>query len=119
MNRTCPKCDTVKTDATGAVDEICPSCGVVFAKAALSAISERAKKRADSADSDMRDRPWLVERVAWLICFLGALAGIAQLTATFVQAQSAPQQGAGAALAAACALIPYCLARAIQLGMRR
>lgn len=33
MIKTCPKCDHVNRNATGAVDEECPNCGVIYAKA--------------------------------------------------------------------------------------
>ena len=50
--------------------------------------------------------------ILFLIAALGGcIAGGFQLVDTFVSAQSAPQQAAGAAMAAACAVIPYCWAR--------
>jgi len=33
MIKTCPKCDHVNRNATGAADEECPNCGVIYAKA--------------------------------------------------------------------------------------
>jgi hypothetical protein len=51
----------------------------------------------------------------WVIVLLGAIGGALQLgqvlTATEI---GAPQQAAGAAIAAALAIIPYCFVRAIQ-----
>lgn len=52
--------------------------------------------------------------IFWIVSILGAAVGAFQLAETFSSAASAPQQAAGAAMAAACAVIPYCLARAIQ-----
>jgi hypothetical protein len=52
--------------------------------------------------------------VCWILSFLGSLAAGFQLLDTFASAKSAPQQAAGAALAAAIAIIPYCLARAVN-----
>src|SRR4051794_8670146 len=45
---------------------------------------------------------------------LAAIAGGFNLLNTFTLAQSAPQQGAGAAMSVAIAVIPYCLVRVIQ-----
>lgn len=45
---------------------------------------------------------------------IGAVIGGFELLNTVTHAESAPQQAAGAALAAACAVVPYCLARAVQ-----
>jgi hypothetical protein len=58
-----------------------------------------------------------------VIVFLVALAGTAlaaiQLYEIATAAQvSAPQQGAGAAMAAAYAIVPYCFARSIQAILR-
>lgn len=46
---------------------------------------------------------------------IGAIAATAQLLETVLTAQGAPQQAAGSALAVAFVVIPYCLARSIQL----
>jgi hypothetical protein len=42
------------------------------------------------------------------------VAAFYQIIETFTDAKSAPQQGAGAAMAAASAVIPYCFARAVS-----
>ena len=46
----------------------------------------------------------------WGLAILGALVGGLSLLMTWATAGSAPQQAAGAAMAAAVAIIPYCLA---------
>ncbi len=50
----------------------------------------------------------------WLITIMGALFGGAILAVGFASANGAPQQAAAAALGIGCAVIPYCLARAIS-----
>lgn len=56
----------------------------------------------------------LVEKILWLWTMVAGLTASGLLVFTFTQAQSAPQQGAGAAMAAAVVVVPYCLARAVQ-----
>ena len=51
--------------------------------------------------------------VLWLIALLGSVAGALFLFMALA-AQGAPQEAAGAALAIAFAVIPYCLARAVE-----
>ncbi|MBM3419278.1 MAG: hypothetical protein FJY17_10220 [Bacteroidetes bacterium] len=48
------------------------------------------------------------------ITLVGSGLGILTLIGTLLGASSAPQQAAGAALAVAFAVIPYCAARAIS-----
>lgn len=50
----------------------------------------------------------------WLLTIIGALFGGAILVIGFTSANGAPQQAAAGALAIGCAVIPYCLARAIS-----
>lgn len=45
----------------------------------------------------------------------GSLIGALLLFLSFAATDSAPQQGALAAVAVGCAVLPYCLTRAIQL----
>jgi drug/metabolite transporter (DMT)-like permease len=52
--------------------------------------------------------------VIWLAPILGALVGAVFLVSALFGTQSAPQQAAGAALAAACCVIPYVFARAVH-----
>ena len=54
-----------------------------------------------------------MESISWLLAFLGALVGGVILLGS-LSASSAPQQGAGAAVAVACAVIPYVIARAFS-----
>ena len=50
----------------------------------------------------------------WIITLIGSGLGILTLIGTLMGASSAPQQAAGAAIAVAFAVIPYCAARAIS-----
>jgi hypothetical protein len=51
----------------------------------------------------------------YVLVILGCVVGTLILIDTFITADSAPKQGAGAALAVAFAVIPYCFVRAIDL----
>ena len=51
----------------------------------------------------------------WVVAIIGALWGGVELFFVFASAASAPQQAAGAAMAAALAIVPYTLARSIYL----
>jgi hypothetical protein len=51
----------------------------------------------------------------WLLTIIGCVAGLFVLFFTLVGASGAPQEAAGAAIAIAFAVIPYCLARSVQL----
>lgn len=53
----------------------------------------------------------IIYTILWLCSALGAIAG-GLLLATAFLAGAAPAQGAAAAMAAACAVIPYVIARA-------
>lgn len=57
-------------------------------------------------------------RVLTALLYLGVLVGVALgtllLVDAFISANGAPQQAAGAGLAVACVVIPYCLARAAE-----
>lgn len=50
-----------------------------------------------------------------IVTIVGGLIGALLLFFSFVASDSAPQQGALAAVAIGCAIIPYCIARSIQL----
>ncbi|HWU53677.1 MAG TPA: hypothetical protein VN153_12785 [Tahibacter sp.] len=122
MTITCPKCQHVNEAATGKPMETCPQCGVIYARAALAQAQQRqaetVRNRVRAAEPE-GNAPGFVERVGWYLCLAGAvLAGI-ELTWTYAKAESSPQQAAGAAFALALAAIPYCLARALQMLMRR
>jgi len=52
-------------------------------------------------------------KALWWLAILGTLAGAIGLVSTFA-VNSAPQQAAGAAIAIAFAVLPYCLARAVE-----
>lgn len=51
----------------------------------------------------------------YLFVLAGASIGGLQLYLTFTAAESAPQEAAGAAMAVACAVIPYVFVRALQI----
>jgi drug/metabolite transporter (DMT)-like permease len=53
-------------------------------------------------------------RFWWILAELGAIVGGAILILFFPFASSAPQEASIAALAIACAVIPYCMARAVD-----
>jgi hypothetical protein len=50
----------------------------------------------------------------WILATIGALLGVAILALTCGTAISAPQEGAGAAIAVGLAVIPYVLARSLD-----
>jgi hypothetical protein len=52
-------------------------------------------------------------KMFWWLAIIGAVAGAIGLVSTFA-ANGAPQQAAGAAIAVALAVLPYCLARAVE-----
>lgn len=120
MSRTCPKCGTVNDRADFSATERCPKCDVVYSKATVAIAQQRAIEEArHRAETARENRKPAVERAAWLLALIGGLLGLVELGFTFANAESAPQQGAGAALALALAVIPYCIARALQLGSSR
>jgi hypothetical protein len=53
-------------------------------------------------------------KVMWIITLVGAVLGGGNFLFTTLYAVSAPQQAAGAAIAVAAAVIPYCMARAVE-----
>lgn len=53
-------------------------------------------------------------RFSYIFVLIGALIGGWELLNTFAFAESAPQQGAGAAMALAWAVLPYIFARACE-----
>lgn len=54
----------------------------------------------------------------WVVTLIAACAGGFQLANTFVMANSAPQQAAGAALAVAITIVPYVFTRALEGAFR-
>ena len=62
---------------------------------------------------DARPAGGFVTGFCWFCTILGSLAVAATLADAF-QADSAPKQGAAAAMAATMVVIPYCLARAVS-----
>lgn len=120
MIRTCPRCGKENQAANGTATEACPSCGVVYSKAAVAVARQRAAAEVrERVDSARPPSPGLVLRIIWVLALLSAGAGMIELVITLRYAESAPQQGAGAAMAVALAVIPYCMARAVQLFSRR
>ncbi len=55
----------------------------------------------------------IVVILAWIICVGGVVVGGIILLTGFATAGSAPQEAVVAALACACAILPYCFARGI------
>ncbi|MBK7096740.1 MAG: hypothetical protein IPH57_17375 [Saprospiraceae bacterium] len=55
-----------------------------------------------------------MKKLSWIFTIIGAILGIVILFATLFDSTGAPQQAAGAAIAVAFAVIPYCIARAIS-----
>lgn len=53
-------------------------------------------------------------QICWFITILATFAASFQLLFTFTAAQSAPQQAAGAAMAAAMVIVPYVFTRAVE-----
>lgn len=122
MQRICPKCGHVNEHASEAADATCPQCGVIYAKAAAHMVRQRqvdsVRSRVDATarkEGAMRSAPSTAERIIWIAAAVFSALGFCQLIYTVVHAESAPQQAAGAALAVAWAVIPYCIARAVQL----
>jgi hypothetical protein len=114
MAVTCPKCQTVNDAATGAPNESCPQCGVIYARAAVAQAQRRvAESTRVSVPAKAHDGPGALERLCWWVVVAGCVLALVQLGITF-GAESAPQQAAGAGLALGFAAVPYCLARAIQ-----
>lgn len=136
MQKTCAKCGHINPWAAGDMTDACPRCGVIYAKVPPStsagdsgpaqpmprpspppaARRPRANPpaRFGSQDAPPPQGAGVVEKILWLWTMISGLTASGLLLYTFTQAQSAPQQGAGAAMAAAVVVVPYCLARAVQ-----
>ncbi|MBO9664950.1 hypothetical protein [Dokdonella sp.] len=99
------------------VDEVCPKCGVNFQRASM-ALGEQLRVSLQSERRKASSGISRLERFCWIATVIGSVLGILQIVATALSAASAPQQAAGAGLAVATAAVPYCLARAVQLGFR-
>ena len=52
--------------------------------------------------------------IFWILTMLGAVIGAVDFINVHINAQSAPQQAAGAAMALCWVVIPYCFARAVS-----
>ncbi len=55
-----------------------------------------------------------MKKIFWIITIIGSGLGLLILIATLMGASGAPQEAAGAAIAVAFAVIPYCVARAVS-----
>lgn len=121
MDRECPKCGFVNAAATGSAIEVCPQCAVIYSKASLAIAQERVAARQIARRDAAKPGVALpvVETVLWWVAIVGALGGVVQLAYTVTDATSAIQQAAGAGVAVAMAVIPYCLARSVQARRRR
>lgn len=119
MERTCARCGSTKADADMSATEACPKCGAIYSKSSIAAARELARDRVTERVERERSGPSFVEKFLWVIAIIGAGIGIVELSITEFTATSAPQQAAGAALSVAWTVIPYCLARAVQLATRK
>ncbi|MBE8596869.1 hypothetical protein [Xenorhabdus sp. BG5] len=55
-------------------------------------------------------------KILWLLVIFGSVLGLTMgLIPALTMAESAPQEAAGAAIAVACAVVPYCIARAVSM----
>jgi hypothetical protein len=122
MHKTCQKCGA-ESDVDDSPAAACPSCGVIFAKVDQISVAQRQAIRAAVAArsstparhaEDAPPRQPLVERICWGMTAIGAFSGAGQFVFTVANAESAPQQAAGFAMAVAYAVIPYVFARAAQ-----
>jgi hypothetical protein len=55
-----------------------------------------------------------MKRVSWIITLIGSAIGFFVLIITLFGSNGAPQEAAGAAIAVAFSVIPYCFARALS-----
>jgi NAD(P)H-hydrate repair Nnr-like enzyme with NAD(P)H-hydrate dehydratase domain len=55
-----------------------------------------------------------MQGILWVLTILGSLFGAVVLVAGVLNANGAPQEAAAAAIGVGCAVIPYCLARAVS-----
>lgn len=55
-----------------------------------------------------------MNRIFWILTILGTILGGAIALLGVMNAKGAPQEAAAAAVGVACAVIPYCLARAVS-----
>lgn len=69
---------------------------------------------AASAPGDAFSAGKLIRGACWVATMVGALIGGLMFMDTLMRATSAPQQSAGAAIAVAWAVLPYCFARAVS-----
>lgn len=122
MERTCIKCGNKNAEATGDMDEACPGCGAIYTLALQERLRANVRRMPSRAarDDEAPSRSalsWLGgvgEVLAWVATAAGGVMGGYQLSNGLEAATSAPQQAAVAGMAVAYAVIPYCVARAIQ-----
>lgn len=116
----CPKCQTVNEGATGAPNETCPHCGVIYSCATAVQAQRRVAEsvRANVPAPRSNTSPGALERLCWWLTVLGGIVALIQLGITS-GAQSAPQQAVSAGLVLGFAAVPYVLARAVQQLSRR
>jgi hypothetical protein len=120
MEFECPKCGAPNPQATGHPGETCPTCSVIYAKATAARAQERTRQeqqQRSARTATNSSRPWL-DRLVWNATVIGSIIGLVQLGYTLASAETAPQQAAGAGIAIAFAVVPYCLARAVTAGRR-
>jgi predicted nucleic acid-binding Zn-ribbon protein len=105
IKRLCLRCGAVNEASKGAATEACPCCGILYTRAAPRPAEPPVKKEAEKMPT--------LARLGWIGALVGASAGLVQIIVTHDQAESAPQQAAGMAMALAYTVIPYCIARAL------
>lgn len=118
MELECPKCGALNPRGTGEPGETCPKCLVIYAKATTARAQERARQEQQLRSARMSansSRPWM-DCLVWGVTIIGSIVGLLQLGYTLASAETAPQQAAGAGIAIAFAVVPYCLARAVTSG---
>lgn len=60
------------------------------------------------------NRSGIFSKICWVVTMLGCLLGGVVIVVGFAYAQSAPQEAVVITLGLACAVIPYCFARAVS-----
>ena len=104
----CPNCGLENPQSALRCD-----CGQTFGRESIPPQIQMAEIRKAVASSDGSPR------AIWVLPLLGALIGGAELAANWSSADSAPKEAALERLALACAVIPYCLARALAGLLRK
>jgi uncharacterized membrane protein YvbJ len=107
----CPRCK----NSNPLLATKCNSCGGIFTYADDIKPKEtnlpKTKLKEDKFDESKSMNSFAV--LCWIGCVFGCFIGAFILISGMYSAQSAPQEAVVCALACACAIVPYCLARAV------